>query len=781
MKSLSPVEDGGWKKIEIRFCSPHAASEERVLIRFTSPPHGLPARRWFFARRWFHSKSMTLPTLWRYAVLLAVILLGSAYRAEAQTVKFDFDTGTPALAVGQNVPFDQASGGVTAHFSAASGGFSVQNDLSTSLALSLFSGKYIYPNTTGSVLVIEFSQQLTNLAMNFATAEQTPIENPTPIRLVAYTNSTQTPAVGSTTATGAYGFGSLPMGNLTFSSATPFNLVTINIQPGGATGFLVDNITNQVTGGTHYTITTSASPPNGGSTSGDGAYLSGASVTVVATPNPGYAFVDWTENGTEVSTSATYDFSATTNQTLVANFVPTCKITTSALPADAGSTGGDGDYPEGSGINVLATPNPGFAFVDWTENGTPVSTSASYAFTVSSNRTLAANFATARAITTTSSSTNSGSASGDGTYPVGASVNVVATPNTGYAFLNWTEDGAPVSTSASYLFTASTNRTLVANFTPDKTSVTFDFDTGAPALTNSQSPPFDQTSGGLTAHFSSPADPAFSVASDSTTGWILSKFSGNYLSPLVAGSVLDIQFSQTLSNITLTFATFDFQDVVVPTPIQLTAYLNSTATPAVGTNTAPGTYSGNDSMPMGTLTFHSATPFDLVRLEMTPTPQGATEFMVDNINIQSAGGGGTSYTIATSASPSSGGSTSGGGTHNSSSNVTVVATANPGYAFVNWTENVAPVSSSASYTFTASADRALVANFVPLLNIALNALDTLVMSWPATATGYVPQQNAVVGTTNWVNTTNTVNVVDSQNQVTVSPLTGNRFYRLFHP
>jgi hypothetical protein len=43
---------------------------------------------------------------------------------------------------------------------------------------------------------------------------------------------------------------------------------------------------------------------------------------------------------------------------------------------------------------------------------------------------------------------------------------------------------------------------------------------------------------------------------------------------------------------------------------------------------------------------------------------------------------------------------------------TVNATPNSGYRFVSWTENDSVVSTSASYTFTGSSDRALVANFV---------------------------------------------------------------------
>ena len=68
-------------------------------------------------------------------------------------------------------------------------------------------------------------------------------------------------------------------------------------------------------------IATSPLPPAGGTTSGGGNYASGQSVTVTATANPGYTFLDWTENGNQVSTSASYTFTASANRNLVANFL----------------------------------------------------------------------------------------------------------------------------------------------------------------------------------------------------------------------------------------------------------------------------------------------------------------------------------------------------------------------------------------------------------------------------------------------------------------------------
>jgi hypothetical protein len=73
----------------------------------------------------------------------------------------------------------------------------------------------------------------------------------------------------------------------------------------------------------HINVHTSASPPEGGSTSGDGEYVIGTLVDVVATANPGFVFVNWTDGGTVVSTTPSYEFTAEVNRELVANFVHT--------------------------------------------------------------------------------------------------------------------------------------------------------------------------------------------------------------------------------------------------------------------------------------------------------------------------------------------------------------------------------------------------------------------------------------------------------------------------
>lgn len=69
-----------------------------------------------------------------------------------------------------------------------------------------------------------------------------------------------------------------------------------------------------------YDVSVSASPSNGGTVTGGGTYADGDDVTVKASANTGYTFKHWTENGSVVSSNATYEFKATAARTLIAVF-----------------------------------------------------------------------------------------------------------------------------------------------------------------------------------------------------------------------------------------------------------------------------------------------------------------------------------------------------------------------------------------------------------------------------------------------------------------------------
>lgn len=77
------------------------------------------------------------------------------------------------------------------------------------------------------------------------------------------------------------------------------------------------------------------------------------------------------------------------------------------------------------------------------------------------------------------------------------------------------------------------------------------------------------------------------------------------------------------------------------------------------------------------------------------------------------GGGGEEqqYSISATANPTEGGTVSGYGLYASGESCTLIAMANSGYTFTNWTENGSEVSTDMNYTFTVTGSRNLVANF----------------------------------------------------------------------
>lgn len=223
--------------------------------------------------------------------------------------------------------------------------------------------------------------------------------------------------------------------------------------------------TIQVNSTTQYTVTTSADPTVGGTTSGGGTFNQGASCTVHATANSGYTFTNWTENGTQVSTQANYTFTVNGNRNLVANFSPvTYTVTTSATPANGGTTTGGGTYNSGASCTVTATANPGYTFEKWTKNNAQVSADASYTFTVNSNCNLVAHFVAETFTITASCDPEMGTVSGGGTFTYGQTCAVSAFANPHYVFEAWTENGNVVSTDAFYMFNVTANHDLVATF-----------------------------------------------------------------------------------------------------------------------------------------------------------------------------------------------------------------------------------------------------------------------------------------------------------------------------
>lgn len=267
---------------------------------------------------------------------------------------------------------------------------------------------------------------------------------------------------------------------MTFGFRPQSLLLPFTTYTGTITTAVKDKFNSSMVSNRVWTFTTipklsvSNSPTLGGSTSGAGLFAQGATVTVNALPASGFTFVNWTDSGTATvaSVSANYQFAMNGNRALVANFaaIPPAKygVVISANPTAGGTTFGGGAYNVGTQVTIIESPNPGFTFVNWTENGTIVSLASSYQFVITANKTFVANFSAVPAlqfaVILSSSPQSGGTTTGAGTFTSGSSVNITATPLAGYTFVNWTEGANVVSNSANYTLLVAANRTLVANF-----------------------------------------------------------------------------------------------------------------------------------------------------------------------------------------------------------------------------------------------------------------------------------------------------------------------------
>jgi len=218
-----------------------------------------------------------------------------------------------------------------------------------------------------------------------------------------------------------------------------------------------------------YSISSAASPIEGGVTLADSAnYTHGKTVSLsaIANSDSGWEFINWTENGFAVSADSIYTFVADRNRILSANFqLKTYSVELSVNPTNAGNFTGSGNYIHGDNVTIIATPGDGWNFANWSENDINISSDPNYTFRITGNRNITANFANELYfINGSPQPVQAGIVSGTGSFYFGQPATIIATPNIGWNFNNWTENGSEVSNNPSYQFSVSGNRNLIANF-----------------------------------------------------------------------------------------------------------------------------------------------------------------------------------------------------------------------------------------------------------------------------------------------------------------------------
>jgi hypothetical protein len=186
-----------------------------------------------------------------------------------------------------------------------------------------------------------------------------------------------------------------------------------------------------------YTLTVESADNTTGTASGGGSYAIGDTAILTATPAEGCRFQMWLEDS---STDNPRAVTVTGDATYTAKFepIPSFTITVQSDDTTKGVVAGSGAYLEGSTVTITALPLTGYGFVQWNDGNTD----AVREVTVTSNATYTAYFDTAYLITVgiISGQEDRGTVSGGGYYVSGATANISATSNTGYAFYKWSDD-----------------------------------------------------------------------------------------------------------------------------------------------------------------------------------------------------------------------------------------------------------------------------------------------------------------------------------------------------
>ena len=455
---------------------------------------------------------------------------------------------------------------------------------------------------------------------------------------------------------------------------------------------------------TQYTITATANPGTAGSVTGGGTYNEGAEVTLTATPNSGFEFVNWTKGGNEVSRNANYSFTADATASYVANFQATAQttfaVTTTASPVEGGTatfavgTGQEttsATIASGTQVTLYAEANAGYRFVNWTKGGNVVSTNATTTnVTITEASNFVANFEIEESqdvLTTgyyhlvsrvTSEHeylyNNALRTNNSKKYTLQSDSKITTNNGIWYITVNGSQlgvkngDGNALVTGAAYRGDATSHNTLNIEKTTTVAGVTYySFEVGINSTNRTQ---YNFTLEG--------SDPVKNTDNNYVTTW-----AGN---PDAEANQWRLELVDTDGkNIYNVLVECTEQDVYV-------VYNEEYA------------FNGGFFITDATITTQQLTAKkgDAAVQGVTISVEGNTIRVVDT----------ETFDITVNANPNEGGTVTGGGTYNEGATVTLTATPASGYHFVNWTNNLnTDIVTENPYTPTAAADVTYTATF----------------------------------------------------------------------
>ena len=156
-----------------------------------------------------------------------------------------------------------------------------------------------------------------------------------------------------------------------------------------------------------YNLTISSTEGGEVTSPGDGTftYDEGTDVDLVAEAEEGYHFVNWTGDVGTISdvSAATTTITVDGDYSITANFVAVYDLTTSSTAGGSVTIPGEGSfaYDEGTVVNLVATPDAGYRFLNWTGNVDDIANVDDATTTITMNRdcSITANFEEGEAVT----------------------------------------------------------------------------------------------------------------------------------------------------------------------------------------------------------------------------------------------------------------------------------------------------------------------------------------------------------------------------------------------
>ncbi len=543
--------------------------------------------------------------------------------------------------------------------------------------------------------------------------------------------------------------------------------------------------TIQVVGGTQYNIT--VTQPQHGTISAPAQAYANTTVTLTANPDAGYCLSSWTvkKGSTNIPVTNNQFTMPEGNVTVTATFVTGLNVT--LAPTANGTISADPTCAlQGTTINLTATPATGYEFSNWvvyktgdatntitvsnnsftmpsydvtvvgiflapaggdvtigsgttTTNGAYLPTYAYYNYSLTQQIYTASEVGTAGTITKVAFKvSNSKSTTRNLDLYLSHTSNTSFSSNSGW--ISQSTSNRVFSGNVTFNASGWTTITLSSPFEYNGTSnllLTVDDNTGSYVSSSSESPQFyTYSASSNTAIYKYNDNTNYAPSSMSTSGTRVAykdqvmftkempstdgylSVSPTSLTGFEATSGVTASNPQSVAVIGVNLQAN--LTVSAPNGYEVSAtqngtYNNSlTLTPSNGniqanvfvrlsSGVSAGNYSGNMTLASGTT---SAT----VSLSGT-VAQGTA----------------TSYDITATANPTAGGTVTGAGTYYETGTCTLVATANTGYTFSNWTKNGSVVSNNATYSFTVNEANAgaYVANFT------LNSYEVTAMANPA--------------------------------------------------